>query len=140
MKTFKDWLVVPTALAMLLTSAGAARTQTTQIAPGFGPDPLVIRGTSGGGQNKGCGMTGATPNLEIRLSDNFNYLRFTVQSTGQPTLLNEGPTGSSCVQADSFSKGIIQAPGYWEKGTYRIYIGNRTGAQNAYTLSITQKR
>jgi hypothetical protein len=85
-------------------------------------------------------MTGATPNHQFSLSANFNYLRFTVQSTGQPTLLIEGPTGSSCVQADSFSQGTIQAPGYWEKGTYRVYIGDRTGAQKAYTLSITQKR
>jgi hypothetical protein len=140
MKTFNNWLVIPTALAMLSISAGAAHPQTTQIAPGFRPDPLVITGTSGGGQNKGCGMTGATPNHQFSLSANFNYLRFTVQSTGQPTLLIEGPTGSSCVQADSFSQGTIQAPGYWEKGTYRVYIGDRTGAQKAYTLSITQKR
>jgi hypothetical protein len=141
MKILKDWILVPTALAMLLTSAGVARTQTIQIKPGFQPEPLVITGTSGGSQaSKGCGMMGATPNHVINLSENFNYLRFSVQSAGQPTLLIQAPSGSSCVQADSFSGGKIEAPGYWEKGTYSIYIGDRAGGQHPYTLSITQKR
>jgi hypothetical protein len=140
MKTFKHWMVVPATLAMFVMSAGVARSQPIQIAPGFQPDPLVVTGTSGGSQaSKGCGLVGATPNHVINLSDNFNYLRFSVQSGGQPTLLIEGPNGSSCVQADKFSKGTIQAPGYWEKGTYSVYVGDRAGGQSSYTLSLTQK-
>ncbi len=139
MKTFKDWIVVPTTLAMLLTSAGVVRSQPIQISPGFQPDPLTVTGTSGGSQtSKGCGMIGGTPNHVVTLTENFNYLRFKVQSAGQPTLLIEGPSGTSCVQADKFSGGIIQAPGYWEKGSYQIYIGDRAGGQNPYTLSLTQ--
>jgi hypothetical protein len=140
MKTIKNWIVIPTALAILLSSVGVARTQTA-IAPGFQPDPLVLTGSSGGSKaSKGCGMIKATPNHIITLGDSFKYLRFSLQSAGQPTLLIEGPNGSSCVQADSFSGGAIQAPGYWEKGNYSIYIGDRTGSQHPYTLSITQKR
>lgn len=117
-----------------------ARAQTTQIEPGFQPDPLVLTGTSGGSANRGCGLIGETPNHVINLSGNFNFLRFSVQSSGQPTLLIEGPSGRSCVQADRFSKGSIQAPGYWEQGVYSIYVGDRTGGRNSYTLSITQNR
>jgi hypothetical protein len=84
-------------------------------------------------------MIRATPNHVVTLTDNFNYLRFSVQSTGQPTLLIEGPNGSSCVQADKYSGGTIQSPGYWEKGIYRVYIGDRAGGQNPYNLSLTQK-
>lgn len=141
MKTFKHWMVVPATLAMLLTSTGVVRSQPVQLAPGFAPDPLVVTGTSGGSQaSQSCGMIGATPNHVINLSANFNYLRFSVQSAGQPTLLIQGPNGSSCVQADSFSKGTIQLPGYWEKGTYSVYVGDRAGGHNSYTLSVTQKR
>lgn len=138
-RLIKPWFAIPAASLMLLTSADTVRSQPIQIVPGFQPDPMVVTGTSGGSQSsKGCGMTAAAPNHVIRLGDNFNYLRFSVQSAGQPTLLIEAPNGSSCVQADSLSGGAIQAPGYWEKGTYSIYVGDRSGAQNPYTLSITQ--
>jgi hypothetical protein len=139
MKTFKYWTVVPAALVMLLSSVGAVLAQPTQITPGFQPDPLTVTGTSGGSQaSKGCGMIGATPNYVVNLANNFNYLRFTVQGAGQPTLLIQGPNGSSCVQA--VPGGNIEVPGYWEKGSYSIYVGDRAGTQHPYTLTITQKR
>jgi hypothetical protein len=140
MKTLKHWMVVPTALAMLLSSPGVVRSQSIQISPGFAPDPLVVNGTSGGSTaSQGCGMIGAKPNHVLTLNANFNYLRINVQSAGQPTLLIKGPSGTSCVPADKFSGGKIQAPGFWEKGSYSIYVGDLTGSQNSYTLSITQK-
>jgi hypothetical protein len=138
MNTFKHWMVVPATLAMLLTNAGVVRSQPMiPLAPGFNVDPMVVTGTSA---SQACNTNGAAPNHVINLSDNFNYLRFIVKSPGQPTLLIKGPNGSSCVQADSFSKGTIQLPGYWEKGTYSVYIGDRAGGQHSYTLSLTQKR
>ncbi|HEY9890252.1 MAG TPA: hypothetical protein V6D37_00280 [Candidatus Sericytochromatia bacterium] len=139
MKTFKYWTVVPAALVMLLSSVGVVLAQPMQITPGFQPDPLTVTGTSGGSQaSKGCGMIGATPNYVVNLANNFNYLRFTVQGAGQPTLLIQGPNGSSCVQA--VPGGNIEVPGYWEKGSYSIYVGDRAGTQHPYTLTITQKR
>jgi hypothetical protein len=139
MKTFKYWTVVPAALVMLLSSVGVVLAQPMQITPGFQPDPLTVTGTSGGSQaSKGCGMIGATPNYVVNLANNFNYLRFTVQGAGQPTLLIQGPNGSSCVQA--VPGGNIEVPGYWEKGSYSIYVGDRAGTPHPYTLTITQKR
>lgn len=141
MKTLKTWMVVPTALIMLLMGANTAQSQPLQLTPNFQPDPLVLNGTSGGTQaNQGCGLTSATPNYTVTLRNNFNYLRFSVQSDGQPTLLIKSPNGQSCVQADSFSGGKIEAPGYWEQGTYSIYIGDRAGGEHPYTFSITQTR
>ncbi len=132
-------MVVPAALAMLLSSAGVVRSQAVQLSPGFQPNPMVVNGTSGGGTaTQGCGMINAKPNVVLTLNANFNYLRFNVQSTGQPTLLIKGPSGISCVPADKLSGGNIQAPGYWEKGIYSIFIGDLAGGQNPYTLSITQ--
>lgn len=140
MKSLKYWMVVPTALAMLLSSAGLAGSTPIQIAPGFQPDPLVVNGTSGGSiASQSCGKIAEKPNHVLTLNGNFNYLRINVQSSGQPTLLIKGPSGTSCVPADSLSGGNIQSPGYWEQGTYSIYVGDMAGGQNPYTLSLTQK-
>lgn len=141
MKTLESLLVVPGALAMLLTGAGVVRSQPVQIAPGFKPDPIVLSGTAGGSPTgKGCGNIGATPNHIVKLGENFNYLRFSVQSDGQPILLIKAPNGNSCVQADRFSQGKVEAPGYWEKGTYSIYVSDRAEGQHNYKLSITTQR
>lgn len=141
MKLFKHWIIVPVTLAMLSAMTGGVRSQPITLKPGFNPDPVVVNGTTGGSQaNTNCGVTAGTQNVQVSLGANFNYLRFSVQSTGQPTLLIEGPSGSSCIQADSLSGGKIQAPGLWEQGLYKISIGNRTEGQHSYTLSITQTR
>lgn len=141
MKTLESLLVVPAALAMLSIGAGVVRSQPVQITSGFKPDPLVLTGTSGGSQiGKGCGNVGATPNHIVKLDENFNYLRFSVQSDGQPILFIKAPSGNSCVQADRFSEGKVEAPGYWEKGTYSIYVGDRADGQHNYKLSITTER
>lgn len=138
MKTLKKRMVVPAALVMLLTNIGTAYAQTRQITPGFQPDPLEFNGTSQASQASiSCGMMPAAPNYVVNLTNNFNYLRFTVQSPGQPTLLIKGPNGSSCVQA--VPGGNIEVPGYWEKGTYSIYIGDRVAGQHSYTFGITQQ-
>lgn len=138
MKTLKKRMVVPAALVMLLTNIGTAYAQTRQITPGFQPDPLEFNGTSQASQASiSCGMMPAAPNYVVNLTNNFNYLRFTVQSPGQPTLLIKGPNGSSCVQA--VPRGNIEVPGYWEKGTYSIYIGDRVAGQHSYTFGITQQ-
>lgn len=141
MKLFNHWMVIPSTLAVILTSITPAFPQTIQIEPNFQPDPLVVTGISGGSQDsQGCGRIATQPNHVVTLSNNFNYLRFTVESAGQPTLLIQSSSGNSCVLHDSSAGNIIEAPGYWEKDTYRIYIGDRAGGQHPYTLSITQVR
>jgi hypothetical protein len=143
MKTHKNWIVVPAALAIMLTGTGAAdsKTPVLELTPGFKSDPLTLTGTSGGKtQSRDCGKIAKAPNHIIKMNGDFPYLRFTLKSAGQATLLIEEPGKPSiCVSGDSLSGGIIQSPGYWKQGTYRIYIGDRAGGRNRYTLSITQK-
>ncbi|MBE9126402.1 MULTISPECIES: hypothetical protein [unclassified Coleofasciculus] len=141
MKLFNHWLVIPTTLAALLTTIAPVRSETIQLAPNFTPDPLVVTGTSGGVQDSGgCGKIGAAPNVVVNLSDNFNYLRFSVESAGQPTLLIKSPNGNSCVLQGSSSGNTLEAPGFWEEGMYQIYIGDLAGEEHPYLLSITQVR
>ncbi|NET61043.1 MAG: hypothetical protein F6K47_34435 [Symploca sp. SIO2E6] len=138
-KTLKYWLAVPTTLAVLLTNiAGVRSQQQIALTPGFN-EPMVFTGTSG---ESNCTQMAATASHVITLGDNFSYLRFTVDSqSGQPILLIKGPNGSSsCVQADEFSGSTITDSGYWNAGTYSLYIGDRTGNQHNYSLSITQQQ
>lgn len=117
-------------------------TQGITVNPQFQPDPIVLQGNSGGTQTSpNCGSIAATPNYEVQLSSDFSYLRFSLRGSGQPTLLiRRLPNGTpSCISADS-SNNTINAPGYWEAGRYAIYVGDRAGGQNPYTLTITQKR
>ncbi|MCT7951468.1 hypothetical protein NG798_16825 [Ancylothrix sp. C2] len=104
------------------------------LAPGFNPDPKPITtGTSGGGKNSGdCGSISAAPNLQLQLTEQFTYLRFSVQGAGQPTLLIEGPTGRFCGLAQP------EISGLWIPGTYNIYVGDRAGGQHPFSLSVTK--
>ena len=143
MKTHTHWMVAPTILALMLGVTGAAHSKAPviELTPGFNADPLAVSGKSGGQKaTLDCGKIAAAPNHEIKMTQDFQYLRFSVQSAGQPTLLIEEPGGRrTCVLADGFSGGNIESPGYWKQGSYSIYIGDRAGASNPYTLSITQK-
>lgn len=141
MKTCKAWLVVPTALAIsLATSVYGAEAQIVQIAPNFQPDPLVVSGTSGGGQSSDCGNIAATPNQVIQVTKSLPYLRLSVKSAGQPTLLINGPAGRFCVLADSYSKGKPEISGFWQAGSYSIHVGDRAQGKHPYTLSISQSK
>lgn len=142
MKLLKNWIVVPITLAGIFASITLVSSQPLPITPDFKPDPLVLTGTSGGAKDsQGCGKIGEDPNHIIRLSSNFKYLRFSLEGEGEPTLLIESPSGSrSCVLYDSTAGGKIQSSGFWEMGTYLIYIGDRSGQKHSYTLSITQVR
>jgi len=141
MKTHIDWLIVPTALAISLAVTGAtlAEAPVLQINSKFQPDPLVVRGTSGGAKSSNCGNIATSPNQVIQVKEPLPYLRLSVQSAGQPTLLIDGPGGRFCVLADRFSEGKPEISGFWQVGKYSLYVGDRAQGQHPYTLSISQK-
>ncbi|NER28195.1 MAG: hypothetical protein F6J89_11325 [Symploca sp. SIO1C4] len=138
MKTLKYWMLIPAAFSALLISTGVAHSQAVPIQPGFN-DPLVLQGTSGGSNDSGdCGMINATANHTITLSQQFDYLRFTVEASGKPTLLIEGPNRRTCVPG--LPDENIEDSGLWKPGKYSIFIGDSAGGQHNYKLSITQNR
>lgn len=136
-----DWRVIPIALSlnMAITGVTLAETPVLKINPQFQPDPLVVRGTSGGVKGSDCGNIAAQPNQVIQLSESLPYLRLMVESAGQPTLLINGPSGRFCVLADRFSGGKPEFSGFWQAGKYSLYIGDRAQGQHPYTLSISRK-
>lgn len=112
-----------------------------EFRPGFKPDPYPLSGLSGGMENsKDCGQIAVAPNHQIRLTEDFPYLRFRVQNPGgSPTLLIEGPAGRFCILPEQATSDYLDLTGYMPQGTYSIYIGSRTPSQSAYTLSISQQ-
>lgn len=140
-RTHPNWLLVPAALAVTLAVTGASLAQSSvlSITPNFKPDPLVVRGTSGGAKSSECGNIATKPNQIIQVTESLPYLRLSVQSAGQPTLLLDGPGGRFCVLADRFSQGNPKISGYWPAGRYSVYVGDRTQGQHPYTLSISKQ-
>ena len=141
MKMRQHWLVSTTAVAMLLSvsTASLAQAGVLKLQPNFQPDPLTLSGTSGGPKSGDCGNTAAAPNQVIQVTGSIPYVRLSVQSAGQPTLLMDGPTGHFCVLKDSYSGNSPEISGFLQPGTYSIYVGDR-GQGHPYTLSISQKK
>ncbi|OLP16274.1 hypothetical protein BST81_21985 [Leptolyngbya sp. 'hensonii'] len=137
MKPIAKVIPVATMLAALLVTPLPAYSSTLQVGVGLNPDPQVLRGTSGGSKSSDCGFIATAPNEVIKVTQPIPYMRFSVQSAGQPTLLIEGPTGRFCVLADGGGAGP-QMSGFWAPGTYSVYIGDRAKGSNPYTLSLTQ--
>lgn len=141
MKTRTAWLVFPIVLVISLPvmTDALAELPVLPIKPKFQPDPLIVRGTSGGVKNSDCGNIANTPNQIIQIAQPLPYLRLNVQSAGQPTLLIDGPGGHFCVLGDSYSGGQPEISGYWQAGRYSLYVGDRAQGQHPYTLSISEK-
>lgn len=134
--------IVPAALAMslILTYANSVAAQQVKISPNFKPDPITLTGKSGGPNKSNCGNIAAAPNQVIQVTQSFPYLRLTVEGSGQPTLLIDGPGGKYCVLADSYSGGKPEITGFWQAGTYSLYVGDLSQGQYNYTLLISQQK
>lgn len=133
------WIIIPAIAATLLTTLGATRSVAEQVtlAPHF--QPITLRGMSGGVNSSNCGKIAASPNVILQVTDNISSMRVRVQSSGQPTLLIDGPKGRACIPADSTGSGSIEIPGFWEKGLYTLYIGDRAGESHDYTFSVSNQ-
>ncbi|MEO0535359.1 MAG: hypothetical protein AAF215_15990 [Cyanobacteria bacterium P01_A01_bin.123] len=140
MKRFKSWLLIPTTAAALLVSAGQALSQPTVSTPLS--SPVTVEGLSGGSNATSCGYVSGTANQVIQVNQDFASLDIevtAVDGNGNPvsslTLMIDGPGFSECLQTDS---GSIQAPGLLDRGAYNIYVGDSSGSQYNYTLTISQ--
>ncbi|PAX53077.1 hypothetical protein [Brunnivagina elsteri] len=142
LKTGLPSQLVPTALAMsiLLSFANSVGAQQVKISPNFKPDPITLTGKSGGPTKSNCGNISSTPSQVIQVTESLPYLRLTVEGSGQPTLLLDGPGGKFCVLADNYSGGKPEITGFFKAGNYSIHVGELSQAQYNYTLSISQQK
>lgn len=151
--------IVTITIASQLFVAPSAQSQPAQpqpifdnvtIRPKFSPDPLTIRGISGGPvsvrQIAGraetptgpcVGLADDQPDHTIVLTAFFNYLSLEVESPEDTTILIKGPGGSWCNDdLDGKNPGIA---GQWLAGTYRIWVGSyKKEKYHPYTIRISQ--
>ncbi|MEA5502394.1 hypothetical protein VB735_04575 [Halotia wernerae UHCC 0503] len=142
MKTFRRFTVVPAALviSLALTKPILAEVPSVQINPKLQSDPLILNGKSGGSIHSDCGNIPDAPSQIIQVKESLPYLRLTVDSPGQPTLLIAGPGGRFCVLGDRYSQTKPELSGYWQEGQYSLYVGELSKRQYNYTLSISQQK
>ncbi|MBE9013765.1 hypothetical protein IQ250_26615 [Pseudanabaenaceae cyanobacterium LEGE 13415] len=129
------WSVLPTAIAAVVAMSSMALSQVVSIAPNS--QSVTLSGTSGGDKkDTSCaGFIADRPNHTVQVTADSN-LKFTLQGSGQPTLLITGQGQTFCVQADRLSNGKVEIPGRWTRGNYSVFVGDQGKARAPYTLSI----
>ncbi len=128
--------------------------ESVRVSPKFDPDPIRIRGISGGevaaekiaGRKETAtgpcvGFADEQPDHVLRLTAFFNYLSLQVESPQDTTLIVRGPGGSWCSD-DQMSRGKNPGiAGQWRAGTYEIWIGSyKPKKYHPYALEITEVR
>jgi hypothetical protein len=140
MNNLRLLIVVSLALVTSLSLTQArAEVPRLQIQPN-GSAPLILNGISGGVMSTNCGNIAQRPNQILQLTEPLPYLRVTVDSPGQPTILIDGPGGRFCVIPDNYSETKPEITGYWQAGEYSLYVGDLSQNQYNYTISISQDK
>lgn len=126
--------------------------QNVTIDSNFSPDPLTLRGISGGSvsaekvagrketANGSCvGFVDAEADHTLVLKNFFEYLKIQVQSPQDTTIIVRGPGGTWCNDdAEGKNPGI---GGEWLAGSYEVWVGSfDRGKYYPYILRITKKR
>ena len=141
MNNFRLLILIPVALATSLALTEAqADVPRLQIQPNVRSQTVILNGISGGVVSTHCGNIAQKPNQIIHLTEPLPYLRVTVDSPGQPTILIDGPGGRFCVLSDNYSENKPEITGYWQAGEYSLYVGELSETQYQYTLSISQHK
>jgi hypothetical protein len=145
--------IVPlaTILAILALSQSPVFAQVT-IAPNFSPNPLELRGNSGGSvpvndivgradtPNGPCtGFANTKPDHTLVLTAFFDSLSLQIQSGEDTALAIQGPGGVWCNDDNQGKNPGIS--GQWLAGTYRVWVSSYGKNRPApYVLRITEKR
>ena len=151
-------LTVTGVLLNLPTQAQPLQYKTTpmfenvKLSPDFVPDPLRVRGLSGGpisAQNTAgreetptgacTGFVDEKPDHKIVLTEFFKYLSLRVQSSEDTVLVVRGPGGSWC--NDDYQDMNPAIVGQWLSGTYEIWVGSyEPDSYHPYVLEITHQQ
>lgn len=109
--------------------------ENVTVRPNFTPDPMRIRGISGGSVPASTvagrketptgpcvGFTDEQPDHTLNLTTFFNYMSLVVESTQDTTLVISGPGGTWC--NDDFQGKNPGMAGQWKPGPYKVWVGS----------------
>lgn len=145
-------LFVSPAQAQSAQSTSLSIFENVTISPKFAPDPMTIRGISGGAvATKGIagradtmtgpclGYTDTKPDHTLVLKQFFNYLSLQVESPEDTTLIIKGPGGTWC--NDDYKGKNPGIAGQWLEGTYQVWIGSyKPNSYHPYQIKLTEVR
>ena len=109
--------------------------------------PHVLNGVSGGAIDSNVvldawgapcsGWVSANPDHLLEVIGYHDYLRLSVRSGGDTTLVVNGPSGFFCNDdAETLDAGIARD---WAPGTYRVWVGSYNSGQNlTYELEVSR--
>lgn len=138
MKRFLSQAAIALSSGLVLLMAPIALSQTVQTPIS---STIQVTGSSGGTQtNDACRgfMFSGTPTQVIQVTEPSASLSFRVQGSGQLALLIMGTGNPICVPGTGAGEGVT-IPGVWQRGTYSVFVGDRAGSGNPFTLSIVQE-
>ncbi len=153
---FSQGIIIITCIIAGFNTAANAQTASpifgdVTIQHPFSPDPLTVRGMSGGAISGNTiagkketpptgpckGFVDQDPDHTLKLTSKFDYLKLVVDSPADTTMIIKGPGGVWCNDDfDGKNPGIV---GEWLLGTYQIWIGSYKEKEYLpYTLKITE--
>lgn len=120
------------------------------IGPKFSPNPMKIRGVSGGSvaasqvadlattpTGRCLGFVDQQPDHTVVLTTFFSHLSIQVESPKDTTIVIRGPGGSWC--NDDFEGKNPGITGDWLAGTYQIWVGSyKKNDYQPYILNIKE--
>ncbi len=148
---------IGTALALggvLVSLPGQSQTapifERVTLRPKFSPDPMTIRGISGGDVDAKIitgrestdtgpcsGFLDREPDHILTLTSFFNYLSLQVQSSEDTTLVIMGPGGTWC--NDDYQGKNPGIAGQWLAGKYRVWVGSYAQKKYIpYVIKLTE--
>lgn len=122
------------------------------LSPDFAPDPMTIRGLSGGfviaqettGRQETAtgpciGFIDEKPDHKLVLNTFFEYLSIQIKSSEDTTLIVRGPGGTWC--NDDYEGKNPGMVGQWLSGNYDIWVGSyQRHKYSPYIIRISQKK
>jgi hypothetical protein len=142
----------PIAHAQTQPSSSTTIFENVTLSPNFAPDPITVRGISGGSQvaseltgrtetstGSCAGYVDGRPDHTIVLTEFFDYLSLEVQSPESTTLVIRGPGGVWC--NDVYAGQNPGIAGQWFSGTYQVWVGSGTpDTYHPYVIRISGTR
>jgi hypothetical protein len=134
----------------LPAQAGSGLFENATVSPKFQPDPIQLKGVSGGSKaasqvagtaetpTGAClGFMDNQPDHALELTAFFKYLSISADSAADTTILVKGPGGVWC--NDDFRGKNAGVSGQWLPGTYEVWVGGFAKNKSVpYVLKISE--
>jgi hypothetical protein len=117
------------AMALALCASSASAQQTINLSAGFLPDPVEVQVYSGGGVDASSlggscvGMIADSPDVVVNFRSQGGTLSFTHGSSGDTSLVINGPDGRYYCNDDTNGLNPVLTWGSAPSGQYDVWVG-----------------